>query len=137
MAKVHKSFRVEEGLAAAVSALSAEGETEAATYNRVIAAGVEALQGGGDRQPKEGAGDAGAALVSSLQAHIDTLRADNERLGAQLDVKDKQIEALSVLTAQAQQATAKAIEAPQPEAAEGGGQHVEEKRRGWLSRLFG
>lgn len=134
--KVHKTIRLERDLAESVKALRVEGESETATYCRVLSAGVEALSGTGER-PRESTGDASGALVASLQAHIETLRADNERLGAQLDVKDRQIEALSVLTAQAQQATAKAIEAPQPEPGDGGGQQVEEKRRGWLSRLFG
>ena len=134
--RVHKTIRLERDLAESVKALSVEGETETATYCRVLSAGVEALRGT-EQRPRESAGDASGALVASLQAHIETLRADNERLGAQLDVKDKQIEALSVLTAQAQQATTKAIEAPQPEPEAGGGHQVEEKRRGWLSRLFG
>ena len=152
MGKVHKSFRIEEETAAAVSALAAEGETEAATYNRVIAAGVEALTrtaGGGETESaKEQPGETGqsAALIASLQSHIETLKAANEEISGQLRIKDKQIEALSVLTAQAQQATAKALEAPQQRQQDNDGtdsaqsegqQEQKEEKRGFWARLFG
>ena len=129
MGKVHKSLRVDEATAARVSALGADGETEAATYNRVLAAGVDALERG------EPSGDGqGAELVAALRAHIDTLKAANDELSGQMAVKDEQIHALSVLTAQAQQATAKALESPQAD--ESGGDD-EGKRRGIWARLFG
>lgn len=143
MGKIHKSFRVDEELAAAVSALGNEGETEAATYNRVISAGVEALSAhdddGGGTQPQD-EGNQGAALIASLQSHIETLKAANAELSGQMAIKDKQIEALSVLTAQAQQATTKALEAPQQQeqqSAQGGGNQGDETRRGFWARLFG
>ena len=141
MGKVHKSFRVDEQLAAAVSALGAEGETEAALYNRVIAAGVEALSAQGDDDVGQHRADSNqdAALISSLQGHIETLKAVNASLSEQMAVKDKQIEALSVLTAQAQQATAKALEAPQqPQAGDDGADTAaEEQKRGFWARFFG
>ena len=137
--RVHKTIRLERGLAERVKALGTEGESETATYCRVLSAGADALsaQGAGDggEQPEAG-GNQGAALIASLRSHIETLQAANERLGAQLDIKDKQIEALSVLTAQAQQATTKALDAPQAERG-GGGEEGEEKRRGWWARHFG
>lgn len=128
--KAHKSLRLERDLADRVAALGVDGESEADTYRRVLVAGVEAIEGGpvgtgGPETPSDA-----SALISSLQAHIDTLKAANEALSAQMAVKDKQLDTLSVLTAQAQQATAKALEAPADDEAQG-------KRRGFWSRLFG
>ena len=146
MAKVHKSFRIEETIAAAVSGLANEGETEAATYNRVLAAGVAALTAtqGDNEQPQGSGATLTPELFESMQAHIDTLKAANEKLGEQLEVKDEQIRALSVLTAQAQElhgaAVSKAIEPPQDESETGDvetdGNQGGEKRHGWWARLW-
>lgn len=146
MAKVHKSFRIEEAIAAAVSDLANEGETEAATYNRVLSAGVAALTASqsDNEQPQGGGVNLTPELFESMQAHIDTLKAANEKLGEQLEVKDGQIRALSVLTAQAQElhgaAVTKAIEPPQDESETGGvdadGNQGGEKRRSWWARLW-
>ena len=142
MARVHKSFRIEETLAAAVSGLANEGETEAATYNRVLSAGVAALTASRDEdedeQPKDGGATLTPELFESMQAHIDTLKATNEKLGEQLEVKDEQIRALSVLTAQAQElhgaSVTKAIDQPKADEAENSEQG--EKKTSFWSRWF-
>ena len=128
--RIHKAVRLERGLAERVTALRVEGESEADAYRRVIAAGVDALEQGEpvDEKAPETPSEA-RLLISSLQGHIETLKTANEALRGQLDVKDRQIESLSVLTAQAQQATTRALEAP----ADDDGS----KRRGFFSRLFG
>lgn len=158
MGKLHKTLRVEEETAARVEALKAEGESEAATYTRVILAGLDTLEATGsgeeaaksDREAPEG-GDQGA-LVRSLTEHIDTLKAANEELSGQLRVKDSQIEALTAITQAAQAldgygrkqlaepSEADVIEVPE-EAGTANEQRNESqeepKRRGLFSRLFG
>lgn len=145
MAKVQKSLRVNEDIAAAVTKLAKEGETEAATYNRVLAAGVDALsQADGGEQPQDGA-NLTPELFESMRAHIETLKASNEKLGEQLEVKDGQIRALSVLTAQAQElhgaSVTKAIDQPARETETADGDRGEsgdgERRRSWWARVFG
>lgn len=142
--KVHKTLRLKRELADSIKDLSIEGESETATYCRVLSAGVDALRGGDhhddgetDQQPMNATQE--AALVSSLQEHIETLKRTVDELSGQMAIKDKQIEALSVLTAQAQQATTKALDAPQAtQSGEDGGQATTtEPRRSFWSRLFG
>ena len=133
--KVHKTLRIERDLADKVKALATGGETETAVYIRVISAGVEALQVQPDTDKDKEPAEAPSGLVEALSAHIDTLKADNERLAAQLDIKDRQIEALSVLTAQAQQTTTKALEAPQEQQSDKDSD--KQQRRGFFARLFG
>ena len=144
MAKVQKSLRVNEDIAAAVTELAKEGETEAATYNRVLAAGVDALNQTDDgKQPQDGV-NLTPELFESMKAHIETLKANNEKLGEQLKVKDGQIRALSVLTAQAQElhgaSVTKAIDQParETETADGnqGKNSGGEQRRSWWARLW-
>lgn len=144
MAKVQKSLRVNEDIAAAVTELAKDGETEAATYNRVLAAGVDALnQTDEDEQPQDGV-NLTPELFESMKEHIETLKANNEKLGEQLEVKDEQIRALSVLTAQAQElhgaSVTKAIDQParESEAADGnqGENQGGEPRRSWWARLW-
>lgn len=100
MAKVHKSLRIDEGLASRVSALAEDGESEAAAYSRVIEAGVDALSGEADARA--------SSLAGALSDHIDSLK-------AQLAAKDEQIKALSALADQSQRlqamAETKALEA--------------------------
>jgi len=144
MAKVQKSLRVNEDIAAAVTELAKEGETEAATYNRVLAAGVDALnQTDEGKQPQDGV-NLTPELFESMKAHIETLKANNEKLGEQLEVKDEQIRALSVLTAQAQElhgaSVTKAIDQPARETETADGNQGEnrsgEQRRSWWARLW-
>lgn len=132
MARVQKSLRFDSDLAAAVSSLSREGESEAATYGRVLAAGVEALKAGDQdgMETERPAGD-GAAAIAFLQAHVTTLQETNDVYRSQLEMKDDQIRALSVLAGQAQELqgrTAKAIDTGDTET---------RSKRGWWSRLFG
>ncbi len=133
MARVQKSLRFDSDLAAAVSSLSREGESEAATYGRVLAAGVEALKAGDQdgMEAERPAGDS-AAAIAFLQAHIKTLQETNDVYRSQLEMKDDQIRALSVLAGQAQElqgrTAAKAIDTGDTET---------RSKRGWWSRLFG
>lgn len=155
MGKLHKTLRIEEADAARVSALRAEGESEAAAYARIISAGLEALEGAGSREEAV-TGDQGA-LVRSLSEHIDTLKAANEELSGQLSVKDSQIEALTAITKEAQTITQAAqmldgygrkqiaetgagdvVDVPeQAQEAETTASQEEPKRRGLFARLFG
>lgn len=135
MAKVHKSLRIEAELAERVTALRDGEEAEAATYNRVIAAGVDAL---GKPQAEAQETESGA-LVDSLSDHIETLKRQNAELSSQLRIKDEQLEALTTITKQAQTLQAiethKAIEAPKQEAQAVEVEQVE--KRGFWARLFG
>ncbi|MBQ9002369.1 MAG: hypothetical protein IJ087_10995 [Eggerthellaceae bacterium] len=151
MAKVHKSFRFDEELAAAIAALAVEGESEAATYNRVLSAGVTALM----QKHAGNDGEAGAdpAINDSMREHIETLKDTVSTLKGQLATKDEQIKAkdeqifanieqiraLSVLTAQAQElhgaAVTKTIDQPKAGESEGGNQDGE-RRQSWWSRLW-
>lgn len=120
--RIHKSLRLEAGLADRVSALRASGESEAAAFARVIEAGVEVLEA----RPLEDDGDqdaqqSDAALVAALESHVSTLKEQLDAMARQLEKKDAQIETLARLTEQAQTLhaleTAKALEAPKPDAA--------------------
>ena len=138
--KVHKTLRLDAGIAGKVKALQLDGETETALYSRVIAAGVEAL-----RKPQEaptaaqeaqavpGAGDAGAAVIEALNSHIQTLKAVNEAQAEQLKVKDLQIESLTAITQASQTLHAmnsgtKALEGPKEQT---------EKKPSLWERIFG
>lgn len=143
MGKLHKTLRIEEADAARVSALRAEGESEAAAYARVISAGLDALEGGESRE-EAATGDQGA-LVRSLSEHIDTLKAANEELSAQITIKDRHIETLTDITKAAQTLEGlahKQLADPSagggaPEQAQEGETQEEPKRRGLFARLFG
>lgn len=102
MAKTHISLRIEEQLSARVSGMAEPGESMAATYNRVIRAGVEALEQPAGAEPDSAAQDAAAALIAAKDAHIAALEATLATLDAQLNTKDEQIEHLAKLTDQAQ-----------------------------------
>ena len=88
MAKVHKTLRLEEGLADRAKAAQRPGESEAATLARLIEAGLDSLEG-----TQGGSGD--SALVAALEANIADLR-------QQVAIKDGQIEALQGITKAAQ-----------------------------------
>lgn len=120
--KVHKSLRIDADLAERVSALRADGETETAAYLRAIEAGVTALESGNDQEAE---GDRKGPQSASQQA-IDALTRTIDLLAEQLEAKDEQIRTLSALTNQAQQLHAM-------------GEHkaLEDRRAGFLSRLFG
>ena len=125
MAKVHESLRIDEGIAGRVLALSEEGESKAATYGRVLAAGLDALEGarGGEPRTEHGEGQGAASELETLRDYAATLK-------EQLKVKDEQIATLTRITEQAQTlhaytTEARAIEAPR------------EERSGFWARLFG
>lgn len=118
--RVQKSLRVEASTAERVEALRVDGESEAKAYNRVLAAGLEALEGGGSEATGEGAE---AATTKALAAALDVLT-------EQLARKDEQIATLSRLTDQAQQLHG-ISETRALESAEG------KTRRGLWGRLFG
>lgn len=91
MPKVHKTLRFDEALAARVQASKSDGESDAAAYERIVVAGLDALEGKhpGGRDPTTG-------------EHLADLREEIATLRSQLDVKDAQIEALQGIAAQAQ-----------------------------------
>lgn len=127
MAKVHKTARLDEDLAAKVAQAAKDaGESESATIARLIEAGLRADEGPAGQSPP---GDAGE-VARALERNNEDLRGMVESLRAQLETKDEQIQALTRLTDQAQTLHAmdgaKALE-------DGEGK----KRRGLLARLFG
>ena len=83
--KYHLSLRVDPVTAQRIDALRGAGETQTSAYNRVLAAGVKALEN--PHEAAQEAREAESELVKALRAHIDTLT-------AQLDVKDGQIKTL-------------------------------------------
>jgi len=97
MGKVHKSLRIEQELAVRVTALQAEGESEAATYSRVIEAGVARLE-----EPAGRDAGGGGEVVEYLREHIVTMKDEIETLKAQLNIKDEQLHAMTVIVEQAQ-----------------------------------
>ena len=80
-ARIHRSLRIEPEIDAAVLRLQGEDENVTQAYNRVLSAGVEALQPV-ERDPERD------ALVEALQSHVDPLR-------GQLETKDAHIIALT------------------------------------------
>lgn len=119
MAKVHESLRIDEAIASRVLALAKDGESKAATYGRIIAAGLDTLDGA-ER----------AESQASTPTELETLREYAQTLKAQLEIKDEQIATLTRITEQAQAlhaftTEAKAIEVPR------------EERQGFWARVFG
>lgn len=103
MGKVHKTIRLEEETFEQVQALKREGESDNAAMLRIVEAGISSLeaaaQGGEEAIPIEESG----ALVQALTAHVASLTAEAETYREQLATKDRQIDALTALTGQAQQ----------------------------------
>jgi len=81
-AKFHLSLRVEPDVARRIEYMREEGQPLSKIYNRVLRAGVDALENT-DVHAQDGSGE----LIAALQAHVDTLT-------AQLSVKDAQIKNL-------------------------------------------
>lgn len=127
MAKVHKTARLDEGLAARVAQAAKEaGESESAAISRLIEAGLDACEGGGGEAAPCDGGD----VARALERNNEDLRGMVESLKAQLETKDAQIQALTKLTDQAQ--TLHAMEGAK--ALEDG---ESKKRRGLIARIFG
>ena len=147
MGKVHKTLRIEAELAERIDALKEAGESEAAAFTRILEAGAQTLEGG---SPEATETAQGGELVASLQEHIDTLKAANEELSAQLSIKDRHIETLTDITKAAQ-----ALEGLAHKQLAGGSEDIgaepiaatpadspetpkeEQGRRGFFARLFG
>lgn len=150
--RVHKSLRVDAVTAERVRATMRDGESEAAAYNRVLAAGLDAMGAGPDHAEPGGAGPARAEEGpadggEAMRAVSDSLAALREQLAvmaSQLDAKDEQIRALTELAGQSQTIArqaqalhavteARALPAEADEAAGNGNG----RRRGWFSRHVG
>lgn len=113
MAKVQKSLRIDADLAERLRDLTQPGESEAATYNRVIEAGLDSLEHGElmAKAPKY------EELLASKEEELERLRkalADSDAraqaateqhawLKAQLETKDQQISAAQATAALAVQ----------------------------------
>lgn len=163
--KVHKSVRLERSSLDRLHALMAEGESESAAFGRVMAAGLDALEGKGpagtaaqdateraSTAEHEGEHTRDGALGAALGSSVDALRGQLGVMAAQLEAKDRQIEALTELARQsqatAQQAQAlhamteaRAIPAGTTEQEAGDGRDGPEPGRrglgGWISEHFG
>ena len=82
-AKFHLSLRVEPDVARRIEYMREEGQPLSKIYNRVLRAGVDALENT-DVHAQDGSGE----LIATLQAHVETLT-------QQIAVKDGQIAALN------------------------------------------
>jgi fructoselysine-6-P-deglycase FrlB-like protein len=108
--RVHKSLRIDGTTADRVAALREAGESEARTYNRVLVAGLDVLEG------ETGAAeiDAGAGTTDTNadrdNAYIKSLTATLDALVAQLEAKDEQIRTLGAIADRAQQLNEKTLE---------------------------
>ena len=106
MAKVSKSFRVDEDTLERVRARMSPGETESAAMVRILETGLDALDGvepPSYEAPDTGTGAADADVVAELRARVDALEEENGRLWKQLETKDQQIERAQQTTALATQ----------------------------------
>ena len=106
MAKVSKSFRVDETTLERVRARMMPGETESAAMVRILETGLDALDGvepPAYEAPDTGTGGTDASLVDELRARVDALEEENGRLWGQLETKDQQIERAQQTTALATQ----------------------------------
>jgi transposase len=151
--KVHKSLRVDAGEADRVRALMEEGESEASAYNRVIAAGLDALEARSKRcrsaaeddgKHEGSAGDAGEDAMRAVVGTVDALRGQLDVMAAQLETKDEQIRALTGLVEQSQAIASQSqtlhamTEARAGELTDGSEARAKRvKGGGILSRMFG
>lgn len=111
MAKVSRSYRLEEKLLERIGAQQLEGETNVDTLTRALEAGLNALEGRAQEQTQGGEAAAGKeenpsslqAVVDAQAAHIADLQTRLAKADEQLATKDGQIEALQGITQAAQQ----------------------------------
>lgn len=137
MATRHESLRIEETTAEAVMQLAEPNESKAAVYNRVLRAGLRALESGSDSPPEERDTErettASESEIQTLRESITDLRGTVATLTNQLAIKDEQITALTTLTSQAQHLHAlteqKALESAEAK--------EERQTGGFWARLFG
>ena len=109
MAKVSRSYRLEEKLLERIEAQQLEGETNVDTLTRALEAGLDALEGRAQEQTQ--GGEAGKeenpsslqAVVNAQAAHIADLQTRLAKADEQLATKDGQIEALQGIAQSAQQ----------------------------------
>lgn len=152
--KVHKSIRLDASTVERVRALMRDGESESAAYVRVMEAGLDALEGRPAGAAEDSAGDTRQAgthgddgLRDALAGSLEALREQLGVMSAQLEAKDRQIQALTDLAAQSQtiaehsQALHAMTEAKAIGTASTGehtGEHDQDTRRrglmGWLRR---
>lgn len=164
--KVHKSLRVDAETAERVRALVRDGESEASAYNRVISAGLDAIERGGReddaadarQDAKEGARDAPgdgtmgvlSETLSALREQLSVMASQLKAKDGQIEAKDEQIRALTELASQSQtiakqaqalhavtEAKALPVEATNHGEEEGTARAGSRKRRGPFSRRFG
>lgn len=144
--KVHKTLRLDRGLAERVAALRRDGETDTALYARTIEAGAAALEGGGrslqaeaEAKPEESGDSAGT--VEAMRETIAILKEDREDLRRQLaeqsEAHRKQLDTLAAITTDAQ-TIAKQSQTlhAMTETKELGTAEDNKKRRGLFARLF-
>lgn len=146
--KVHKSLRIDRGLADRMAALRRDGESDTALYTRALEAGAEALEGGGrplEAEAEEPATEPGGdtEALEILRETVAMLKEDKEDLRRQLaeqaDAYRKQIDTLSVITTEAQtiakqSQTLQAAQTVAPKKLETAEEN--ERRRGFWARLF-
>lgn len=82
--KYHLSLRVDMDIAERINALRGADESQTGVYNRVLAAGVSAIEHSDERADDETDRSGNTELIDALTTHIDTLT-------AQLEVKDRQL----------------------------------------------
>lgn len=128
-ARVHKSMRIDAGLAAAVASLKLDGETEADAYRRALAAGVDALTAARSMESEWSSENAQKSLTSDICSRM--LKEENARLIAQLAVKDEQLATMARIAEQAQK-----LHALTGAAEAAGTLAPRSERRGVLSRLM-
>lgn len=138
MATVHKTYRIDEALAARMAAYAeAEGLKAGEAANAIIAAGLEALERTAEEAAQGGAeavSDVGGATTpEDMPEGVEALISSLQR---QLETKDEQIATLMRLQDQGQQlqaAQAQQIKALLPGEAEGG--KIVKAKPTWRQRL--
>lgn len=120
--RVHKSLRIDGTTADRVAALREAGESEARTYNRVLVAGLDVLEGETGAAEIDADADTAGTAADRDGAYIKSLTATLDALVAQLEAKDAQIRTLGEIATQAQQLSTKALAS---------------SRQGVFKRLFG
>ena len=90
MSTVHLTLRIRQALADRADALAYEGEKKAALYNRIIEAGLEALEG--EPNPTD-EGEPTPSASGSQKSERDALRLAVETLSKQLERQGEQLTA--------------------------------------------
>lgn len=111
---VHETLRVRQDLADRVAEHKAAGESKNAAYNRIIEAGLDALDGiePPSYEPPEDDADGMASaaddadLVAELRARVADLTEERDWLRSQVEVRDQQLTQAQQQVSQAQQTTA-------------------------------